>query len=89
MTYRECPYYDGGYCSLEKNYDGINESCCERNDCPDIPREKINREQLKKKSNVKPTDRGVNFLEKMRKCSICFCQTTEEQTSSSPIPHWT
>lgn len=49
MTYRECPYYDGGYCSLEKNHDGINESCCERNDCPDIPREKINWEQFKKK----------------------------------------
>ena len=34
---------------LVKNYDGINETCCERNDCPDIPREKINWEQLKKK----------------------------------------
>ena len=34
-TYNDCIHYFGGYCELSKNGFGINNTCCERNDCPD------------------------------------------------------
>lgn len=30
-----CIYYNGGYCSLSKNLDGINMTCNEQAGCPD------------------------------------------------------
>ena len=35
-TYNDCIHYFGGYCKLSKNDFGINITCCERNDCPNI-----------------------------------------------------
>ena len=33
-TYNNCKHYCEGYCTLSVNGDGINTTCCERNDCP-------------------------------------------------------
>ncbi len=30
-----CEFYNGGYCSLSKNYDGLNRPCNENWSCPD------------------------------------------------------
>lgn len=31
----KCIHYNGGYCSLAKNFDGINSTCNENYSCPD------------------------------------------------------
>jgi hypothetical protein len=51
MIYKKCKYYEGGYCLQRKNSFGINETCCERNDCPELysQRKETDWEQFKKK----------------------------------------
>lgn len=60
MTYLDCKDYQGGYCLIQKNSFGINRTCCERNDCPELysQRKSINWDKIRnlpksKKDSIK------------------------------------
>ena len=50
MKYSECKYYEGGYCRKTINSFGLSQTCCERNDCPELnaQRKEIDWDKLKK-----------------------------------------
>lgn len=48
MDYKSCKYYSEGYCLKgEKTASGMNYTCIERNDCPEVTTIYLNRPYIK------------------------------------------
>lgn len=48
MDYKNCKYYSEGYCLKgEKTASGMNYTCIERNDCPEVTTLYMNRSYIK------------------------------------------